>query len=110
MVSGEFDEFWAAYPLHTAKKDAEKAFAAAIKKASLETILRGVEQYRRDKPAWCNWKHPGPWLRGERWADEPATQLTIPKPTSTPSSIAATVLARMQEADTQGQQQLGFLL
>lgn len=33
---------------------------------------------------------------------------SIPKPTSTPSSIAANVLARMQEADTQGQQQLGF--
>lgn len=73
LISIEFEEhFWPAYPRRVAKADAMKAFAAARKKgADLATILAGLERYKRHKPDYADWKHPGPWLRSERWNDEP---------------------------------------
>lgn len=107
----KFEEFWARYPHRVAKRAAEKAFKAALKRADAETIIEGVEMYKQTKPQWCNWAHPASWLNADRWDDQPASA-SIPKPTTTPSTIAAKVLQAMQEADSrQGQQgQLGFTL
>lgn len=60
--------------------------------AAEEMLLRGWQGFKAD------------------WVSKVPANTSIPKPTSTPSSTAASVLARMQEADTQGQQQLGFML
>ena len=66
----QFDIFWEVYPNKKAKQDAFKAFKAALKKVTLQEILDGLDTYKRMKPDWRQWKHPGPWLRAEMWADE----------------------------------------
>lgn len=70
-VSGEFDEFWSLYPNKVGKRDAEKAFVKALKRASLTAILTGLRRYvaKTDDRPWCN---PATWLNQDRWADEPA--------------------------------------
>jgi hypothetical protein len=66
----DFEIFYQAYPRHTARAAAEKAFARAIKKTTLEILLAAVE---RQKPAWTDPQfipHPATWLNQGRWADE----------------------------------------
>ncbi len=73
LIGIEFeDQFWPAYPRRVGKPEARKAFTAARigKGIELATILAGLERYKHDKPDYADWKHPGPWLRGERWSDE----------------------------------------
>ncbi len=69
-VDDLFSIFWDAWPKRVARKDARKAFDRAIRTASLETILEGVERYRAGKPEWQDYAHAATWLNGERWADE----------------------------------------
>lgn len=68
----DFDRFWKIYPRRVAKSDAERAWAKAITKADVETILVGAQRLRdqpgRD-PAFT--PYPATWLNGARWADEP---------------------------------------
>lgn len=66
----EFDSFWQAYPRKVGKGDARKAFKTAIKLTDLETMLAAIERYKRYKPEWQHFCHPGTWLRQERWDDE----------------------------------------
>lgn len=67
----EFETFWAAYPRHVARLAAEKAFARARGKASLETLLAGVARYREQMPADPRFQaHPATWLNAGRWMDE----------------------------------------
>jgi hypothetical protein len=66
-----FDQFWAIYPLHIAKKTAQRAFARALKSASTETILAGARRYRIEKQGSPYIKHPTTWLNGGCWDDEP---------------------------------------
>ena len=74
-----FDRFWHAYPVKKGKADARKAFAKAIKSTSIDTILAGVDAYKRElgpvlggktldgrTPKWAQG-----WLNGQRWEDEP---------------------------------------
>ena len=71
----EFTEFWNAYGLKRDKKPAEKAFARAMKKASFERIMEGVDLYKADlarqkKQGWAPaQKYPATWLNGEGWED-----------------------------------------
>lgn len=70
-----FDSFWSAWPLKKGKQPAKKAFEKAIKSgATLEEILKGVEQYKREigpAPDWSKVKWPQGWLTDKRWEDEP---------------------------------------
>lgn len=70
----DFAEFWSIYPNKVGKRDAEKAFSKARKRADLETILVGLRAYaaKTDDRPWCN---PATWLNQDRWADAPATVL-----------------------------------
>lgn len=70
----DFAEFWSIYPNKVGKRDAEKAFYKARKRADLETILSGLRAYaaKTDDRPWCN---PATWLNQDRWADAPATVL-----------------------------------
>lgn len=67
----EFAEtFYPVYPHHVGRPKAEIAFRKARKRASLETIMAGLERYRAktdDRP-WCN---PATWLNQDRWDDKP---------------------------------------
>ena len=71
-----FEQWWAnAWPgRKVAKKEARKAWDAAVKKASVEDITLGAENYGR----WIartgtpleKTKHPSSWLNAERWEDD----------------------------------------
>lgn len=78
-------EFWAAYPRKVGKPAALKALSAALKKTDFATIMAGVVRYAGERagqdPQFT--KHPGPWLNGEHWADEPMPAI-IPKATAPP--------------------------
>lgn len=69
----EFEEsFWRFYPHKVGKRDAEKAYKSARRRATREAILEGLERYKRSKPpdrAWCN---PSTFLNQDRWEDRPA--------------------------------------
>lgn len=70
-----FEEFWQAVPAarRIGKGDARKAWATAVRKASAATIIAGMVRYAEETqgrdPQYL--KTPGPWLRAERWTDEP---------------------------------------
>ena len=67
-----FASFWAIYPRRDSKGRARPAFAAAVKKAPLETILAGATRYaaeRQGKDAQYT-KLPATWLNGECWGDQ----------------------------------------
>jgi hypothetical protein len=88
-VSREFDEFWKVYPLKVKRARAQRAWWRARHKAGKETILAGVELYRRTKPEWQQWAHPDAWLAAERWTDEAAGLRPDARPTSAPAPRAA---------------------
>ena len=69
-----FQEFWLAYPRKVAKGAARAAFAVAIRKTTLETMLAAIvrTQWSAD-PQFI--PHPATWLRQERWDDEPPEQI-----------------------------------
>lgn len=69
-----FTEFWSTYPprKNSSKSDAEKAYAAALKKgADPADILAGAKLYAADRaeqdPQYT--AHAKTWLHGRRWED-----------------------------------------
>ena len=70
-LTREFSDFWSVFPNKVGKRDAEKAFANARRRADLPAILAGVERYaaKTDDRPWCN---PATFLNQDRWADQPA--------------------------------------
>jgi hypothetical protein len=71
----DFEGFWKAYPKRDGgnpKPDAFKAWKRAVKKASVEEIMRGVEGYRKhcdekNKTGTEFVKQSASWLNGELW-------------------------------------------
>lgn len=64
-----FADFYSAYPRKEAKRKAEQAWRAAIKRADPAKIMAGLERFpfnedRRFVPL------PASWLNADRWADE----------------------------------------
>lgn len=68
-----FADFYAMYPRHQARKDAEKAWRQVLKEGvQPETIMAGL---RRQLPMMAAkdkqfLPYPATWLRGWRWEDE----------------------------------------
>lgn len=78
----EFEkQFWPVYPRRIGKGQALKAFRAARKQTSLETILTGVRRYAEERhsenPEFT--KHASTWLNGQCWLDEPTVKQTSPQ-------------------------------
>jgi len=73
VYTPEFLKFWEAYPKKKAKSQAQKAFAKAIRKTDLETMLQALET-QKQSPEWPKDVQYVPfastWLNGERWTDE----------------------------------------
>ncbi|MCE2578080.1 hypothetical protein [Gluconacetobacter entanii] len=64
-----FEQFWQAYPRKVGKPKARRAFAKAVGKASLETLLAAIAATAwPSDPTYI--PHPATWLNNERWADE----------------------------------------
>lgn len=71
-LKSDFENWYQDFPNHVGRAAAEKAFAKAIKKTDLATLLAGIETYKRIKPAYADWCAPATWLNQERWKDEGA--------------------------------------
>lgn len=74
--SDGFDRFWAVYPKKAAKKDAQKAWAKAIKRETPDRIVSAAEKYAAwlSSPSRPGEFKPHPknaqgWLNGDRWQD-----------------------------------------
>ena len=72
-----FDAFYKQYPRKVGKREAEKAYRAAIKRgadpgAILNGALRYAAKIEREHIPERYVKHPGPWLNADRWLDEPS--------------------------------------
>ena len=72
----DFGRFWSVYPKKAAKKDAQKAWAKAIKRETPERIIKAAEKYA----AWLSTpcrpgefkphpKNAQGWLNGDRWQE-----------------------------------------
>lgn len=69
-----FDRLWTANPKKKAKGAAETAFRAALRIASADEIIAGMERYRDDPSREAKFTmNPATWLRGKCWEDEPET-------------------------------------
>lgn len=66
----QFEAFWKSYPRRVAKGAARKAWDKAIKKTTLENMLKAIPEYVAKKPEKIDFKHPATWLNGECWDDE----------------------------------------
>lgn len=66
----QFETFWSCYPRKTAKGSARDAFKKAIKKTSLDKMLKAITSYVANKPDYSDYKHPATWLNQECWDDE----------------------------------------
>ena len=89
LYNDHFEDFWAAYPRKVAKGNARKAFAAAMKKATIEEISAGLNKQLAalSKKERQYIPHASTWLNGERWNDEP-TDNDEPKRHATIDAIA----------------------
>lgn len=72
-IEDEFAEWWAAYPRKKDKKPAEKAYKAARKRASADTLLAGAEAYAAEVRGRdiTKVKLGATWLNGDCWENEP---------------------------------------
>lgn len=69
-----FADFWRTYPRRVGKRDARKAWAAAVRRTGdPAVILRGARHYAADPnlPETQYIPHPATWLNGDRWEDGP---------------------------------------
>jgi hypothetical protein len=66
----QFEAFWKSYPRRVAKGAARKMFDKAIKKTTLDNMLKAITEYVARKPEKIDFKHPATWLNGECWDDE----------------------------------------
>jgi len=78
----EFLRFWNVYPRKVGKPNAARAFAKALRNATIDDIMRGLAAHL---PAWAEsdpqfTPHPATWLNRQGWNDSPL-QKTLPKPT-----------------------------
>jgi hypothetical protein len=73
-----FEEFYQAYPHKKDPDRAEKAYKAALKKATPAELLQGAQAYAREclgkEKKYI--KHPSTWLNAGSWKNE--TELTPP--------------------------------
>lgn len=68
----DFETFWRTYPRRTGKREAFRAWKDALKRESADVIIAGAKRYAADPNRSDEFtKHPAPWLKGDRWADDP---------------------------------------
>jgi hypothetical protein len=72
-ILSSFNEFWDIYPRKLGKGEAKQAFAKAVLKHGLDTVMEGVRRLASDPnlPAPQFVPRAATWLNQERWGDEP---------------------------------------
>jgi hypothetical protein len=82
-----FDLFWASYPRKVDKPGSKRAFAKALKSATVPEISDGLRAW---KAHWTDPEfipHPKTWLNQQRWNDRP------PEPKQAAPKAADTILS-----------------
>jgi hypothetical protein len=76
-VSESFARFWAAYPRHTDKARALKAWKKALETHDPDALVKAAGAYARSKRGTEQRfiLHPSTWVNGERWDDEEAPDI-----------------------------------
>lgn len=92
-----FDEWYAAYPLHKDRGDAEKAWPEALATGvSQQALVEAARRYHHDRQVLLGYvKSPARWLRAKCWLDEPQAAV-VPA-----NGNGAAVSARQQEVNDQ---------
>lgn len=80
-----FDEFWATYPKHVAKKSARRAWDKLHADRDLLDALLNALEWQTRTGAWQRdggryVPNPATWLNGRRWEDEPQAEAAPDKP------------------------------
>jgi hypothetical protein len=86
-----FDKWYAAYPVHKARGDAETAWAKAMREgADPQVLTAAAARYRSDPQVARGYgKHPATWLNKKCWLDEDSPPPDPEaKPEGTPRSLA----------------------
>jgi hypothetical protein len=99
-----FSEFWELYPSKVAKRAAEKSFRSALKRTSFEKLMDGLRRYKNktdDRP-WCN---PTTWLNQDRWDEQHATVVQLPRGSPSPRQTYADAAEQIFEDFENGRQQ-----
>lgn len=78
-ASESFEKFYAAYPRHTARGAAEKAWPGDEHLPAILAALEWQAPEFRTRP-YDKVPHPATWLNGERWKDEKPTQPSFQAP------------------------------
>lgn len=77
-LDDKFNKWYEIYPNKKSKINAKKAFEKALNKTTFETLLSGVEKYKKEieiKNTEKRYiKHPSTWLNQECWEDEYLTE------------------------------------
>ncbi|ROS62182.1 hypothetical protein EDF38_1285 [Frigoribacterium sp. PhB160] len=73
--AGSFESFYEAYPRHTGRAAAERAFAKALRVAPAERIVAGARRFAADPNLPPREEarfipHPATWLNAGRWDDD----------------------------------------
>jgi hypothetical protein len=71
-LEDSFERFWSTYPKKADKRVAFRAFAKALSRVDLDTIVAGAERYRDDpnrEQAFT--KNPATWLNADAWENDP---------------------------------------
>ncbi len=75
VATEQAEALYEAYPRKIGRKDALKKIRTALKKATFDTLLKGVESYaaakRGTEPDFI--AYPATWFHQERWNDKPET-------------------------------------
>jgi hypothetical protein len=91
-IDESFEQFYAAYPRHTARADAARAYRKIVKAgdATPDELLEGARRFAAERRGQDSkyTAHAATWLNGHRWTDEPS-QPQQGDPTDRPRSGAA---------------------
>ena len=105
----DFEEWYAVYPKHKAKGEAERAYRRARNQgATAEVLIVGARRYEAERagqdPKYT--KHPATWLNAKCWLDPPeGTTVPVaksPGPSPTNLSIAERMAAAVKQARAAG--------
>lgn len=95
----QFNIFWINYPRRISKGAAKKAFDKAIKKTSLDEMLKAIKVYIACKPDKIDFKHPATWLNSECWDDEWAPKSTQSQANSSSINGFGVIASRFQSKE-----------
>jgi hypothetical protein len=71
-IAVRFNLWYSHYPTRVGKFAAQQAFTKAIRRATFEELLDGLQRYIEIKPDDRSWLNPATWLNQGRWLDDPA--------------------------------------